>query len=238
MFMSVLESGLRVYKGISVMKTKIQSPKEQGQAIVEMCVCLIPILVIMLGMIFISGLGISNIRAFIEAKGNAELASRLQGAIGGAGDNIYFWDYGDPNENGDGYPFTDDDEIVNFYQADSDYSTEAIMYSQLNESVYSQSQSAALSTAEQYIYLPTASLPHVSNNFSQGPPETMLDAANLVQGKADSNFNETYFIDPDDFSGDGSGSFNVFGIDLEGIDLRNMRANTVYFPALAPEVTN
>ena len=191
---------------------------------VEMCVCLIPILVIILGMIFISGLGISNIRAFIEAKGNAELASRGQNAIGGAGDSIYCWNYGDTENNEDGLPFTADDRIVSLYDVDSEYGTEALITAQLNNSEYSVSRET-----DEYYFMPTTSLVSIDNNY-----ETMFGAAELVEGMADNNFNSVFTINSNiENASDLKLTFtHLFGIEVDDLDLREMRANRVYYPAM------
>lgn len=209
------------------MKHKIKSSKQQGQAIVEMCVCLIPILVILLGMIFVSGLGISNIRALVQAKGNAELTSRAQNAIGGYGDNIYCWDYGDPDDadnEGDGYPFTADDKIRTFYNNGSEYGTETLITEQLNNSEHSVSRDS-----NDYYFMPTTSLVSIDNNY-----DTMVTAASLVEGKADNNFNSVFTLDSNtESTRDLKFSFtHLFGVEVDDLDLREMRANTVYYPAL------
>jgi hypothetical protein len=206
------------------MKSKIKLFKQQGQAMVEMCVCLIPILVVMLGMIFISGLGISNIRAFIEAKGNSELASRSQNAIGGAGDSIFFWNYGETDNSGDGYPFTADDKIVSFYDVDAEYGTAALIDAQLNNPEYSQSRDT-----NDYYFMPTTSLVSIDNDY-----DTMIAAAGLVEGTADSDFNNVFTLDSrTENVGDLKLTFtHLFGIEVDALDLREMRANKVYYPAL------
>ena len=212
------------------MKNKRKSSEEKGQAIVEMCVCLIPILVILLGMIFISGLGISNIRAFIQAKGNSELASRSQNAVGGYGNNIYCWDYGNPDDaddEGDGYPFTADDEVRTFYDVGSENSTEALITEHLNNSEYSISRES-----NDYYFVPTTSLVSIDNNY-----DSMLSAANLVEGRADNNFNSVFTLDSRHSDADEIRSLklsftHLFGLEVDDLDLREMRANTVYYPAL------
>ena len=202
---------------------KTKTSREQGQAIVEMCICLIPIMVVVLGMIFIATLGVANIRTFINAKENAEIESRYSNAVGGSGNNIHSWDYGDPSNGGDGYPFTDDDQIIDFYQANSETNTISLINSQLNDIVNSESQNPQ--PGEEYIYVPTAYLNRGSDyNFALTPPSTMLDAADLVEGQADSDF-----INFNDY---GVISFNLLGIDFESIDLQDMRANKVYYPAM------
>jgi hypothetical protein len=208
------------------MKNKIISPKQQGQAIVEMCVCLIPILVVMLGMIFISGLGISNIKAFIEAKENAELNSRNPNAIGGAGDNIYYWDYGNAevDEEGDGYPFTADDQIVSFYQTGTETGTETLINQQLNDAEYSQENTQG------YRFMRTTNLISIDSDYM-----TMVDTADLVRGTADSNLNSVFTLDSNEMDNvrDVKFSFTyLFGVDVDDLKLHEMRANEVYYPAL------
>ncbi len=217
------------------MKNKIKSPGQQGQAIMELCVCLIPILAVLLGMIFIAGLSISNIRMFIRAKGNAEILSRSDNVVGGAGDSIHHWDYGNPEEGGDGYPFTADDQIVDFYQAGVESGIETLIDLQLN--MVQGSESLIAEEGEEYVFMPTASLPRASDNFAQDLPGTMLAAAELVEGTADSDLNKVFTIDSRYFSNGEIKKFNfsfayLFGVYIDDIDLRNMRANTVYYPAL------
>ena len=215
------------------MKKRIPTSKHQGQAIIEMCVCLIPILVVLLGMIFISGLGISNIQAFIQAKGNAELSSRSTSALGGEGNNIHHWDYGDTDNEGDGYPFTVDDKTVDFYQAGSEQGTETLMDLQLN--MIQGSESLSEGANSEYIFIPVASLPYAANNFSQNLPDSMLAAAELVKATADSNLNKVFTLDSNHLDGieDLNSAFTLlFGVKIDDIDLRNMRANTVYYPAI------
>ena len=218
---------------------KIQSSKEQGQAIVEMCICMIPILAVFIGMIFISGLGISNIRAFVTAKANAELSSRLNNAVGGYGDSIHHWDYGE-DEDEDSLPFTADDSIVNFNQANSTNNAESLINYNLNATIYSQSLSSGPNSL--YVFRPISSLLSANDNFAQNPPDTMLAAADLVEGRADSDLSKVFLTDTNQFSADETRSLNLsfgdlFGIQIDDIDLRDMRANIVYYPALPSQGT-
>jgi len=199
-----------------------------------MCVCLIPILVVLLGMIFVSGLGISNIQAFIQAKGNAELSSRSLNAVGGEGNNIHHWDYGE-GEDGDSYPFTADDQTVDFYQAGADAGTETLMDLQLN--MIQGSESLSEGENSEYIFMPTASLPYAGDNFAQNLPDSMLAAAELIKGTADSGLNKVFTLDSRYTDADEIRDLNftfthLFGVEIDDIDLCNMRANTVYYPAL------
>ncbi|MDD5698443.1 MAG: hypothetical protein PHH77_07475 [Victivallaceae bacterium] len=213
------------------MKKTPRSSGERGQAIMEMCVCLIPILVVLLGMIFIAGLGISNIRALIQAKGNAEMLSRSPLIYGGAGDNIQSWDYGDPDEGGDGYPFTADDKIVGFSESEDGENTASLIERQLNRDWDSGS------TDGSYTFSAVSALTDVDDNFAQDVPQTMLAAAELVEGTADSDLAKVFTLTSDNFSASEIDRFNLsfthlFGIKIDAIDLRNMRANTVYYPSL------
>ena len=205
----------------------------------ELCICLVPILVVLLGMIFISGLGISNIRALIQAKGNAELLSRTSNIAGGAGESIFSWDYGNTEENGDGYPFTADDKTVSFTEAnDAESGSGTLMDLQLN--MVQGSESLTENDNSHYTFMPISSLPGANDNFAQDIPETMLAAANLVEGTANNNLNKVSTLTSNDsLSSDEIKSFNLsfthlFGIDISNIDLQNMRANTVYYPVLPP----
>ena len=65
---------------------------QEGQAIIEMCVCVIAILVVFLGLIFVGGLGISNMQNLIKAKSSAEAHSRISDKAWDS-DDIFAWDY-------------------------------------------------------------------------------------------------------------------------------------------------
>ncbi|MDD5699495.1 MAG: hypothetical protein PHH77_12850 [Victivallaceae bacterium] len=208
---------------------------ERGQAIMEMCVCLIPILVVMLGMIFIAGLGISNIRALIQAKGNAETLSRSPLVTGGAGDNIQSWDYGNPKAGGDGYPFTADDKIVGCSESEDGSNTAGLIERQLNSDQDSESLSGDANS--NYIFTKVSALPDLTDNLAQDIPQTMLAAADLVEGTADSNLAKVFTVTSANFSENEINRFHLslthlLGIKIDAVDLRNMRANTVYYPSL------
>ena len=68
--------------------------QQQGQAIVEMCAGIIAIMAIFMGIIFVGGIGITNIQTLIGNKSATETTSRTT-SQGGQGSNIYAWDYGD-----------------------------------------------------------------------------------------------------------------------------------------------
>ena len=220
-------------------KIKTKTRHQKGQAIMEMCVCLIPILVVFLGMIVISGLGISNIQAFIEAKASAEIASRNSNAVGGAGETIHSWDYGDPTQDGDGLPFTADDQPVNFSQVNAERNTQAIANIQLNMINDSQSMEPdAPNNGNQYIFVPTSWISTSDNNYAGDIPDTMLAAAALVSGTANSNLHTVFTLGADnDETRKITPAFTaLFGINLEDIDLASMKANKVYYPAMPTTV--
>ncbi|MFA6104187.1 MAG: hypothetical protein WCV67_14405 [Victivallaceae bacterium] len=65
---------------------------QAGQAVIEMCVCMIAILVVFMGLIFVCGLGISNMQNLIKAKTNAETNTRSSDKSWDS-DDIFAWDY-------------------------------------------------------------------------------------------------------------------------------------------------
>lgn len=67
---------------------------QQGQAIVEMCAGIIAIMAVFLGLVFVAGIGITNIQTLLGNKSATEVTSRAVNQ-GGQGSNIYAWDYGD-----------------------------------------------------------------------------------------------------------------------------------------------
>ncbi len=74
---------------------------ESGQAIAELTIGLMVIMVVLVGVIFISLVGSENIRTVISARENAE----LQSGTSSNSKYISTWDYGEDN-----IPFTSDDQ--------------------------------------------------------------------------------------------------------------------------------
>lgn len=77
------------------MKQKSMNTKQHsqsGQAIIEMCICVLVILIVFLGLIFVGGLGIANMQNLIKAKDAAETHSRVS-EKSMEGDDISAWDY-------------------------------------------------------------------------------------------------------------------------------------------------
>ena len=66
--------------------------RQQGQAVIEMCVCIVAVLVVFLGLIFVGGLGLSNIQRLLKAKTNAETNSKPNDNTGDSED-MFSWDY-------------------------------------------------------------------------------------------------------------------------------------------------
>lgn len=108
---------------------------QQGQAVVEMCVCVVAVLVVFLGLIYVGGLGLSNIQRLLKAKTNAETSTKGKDNVGDSED-MFAWDYRNqqrqqrqtfepdafqgshlfsPNRNGgiSGLPSTGNDRIIN-----------------------------------------------------------------------------------------------------------------------------
>lgn len=82
---------------------------QRGQAIAEMAVGLVGIMAIFLGLLFISALGIENIKVLLTARGRADESSAAGGYLGcSSGDSILEWNYGN-------------DEL--FFTADDSYTT-------------------------------------------------------------------------------------------------------------------
>ncbi len=96
------------HNGKEFLRQRVRGKKsragERGQAVTELVVSLIGILVVFLGLLLISALGIENVRNVIEARAAADRAAS-SGYVGGdRGQYIIDWDYGP-----DGIPFTADD---------------------------------------------------------------------------------------------------------------------------------
>ena len=101
----------------------IKPNNENGQALVEVCVGLIAIMIVFLGVFFISAVGIDNIRALTTARENADKRNFTTKAT-----SIKKVTYGE-----DGIPFTGDDVYNNGGIPDSKHyinslSTNAVIY--------------------------------------------------------------------------------------------------------------
>ena len=205
---------------------------ERGQAIAEMCIGLIAIMVVFLGVIFIAGLGISNIKIYLGAKNNAEYASRNGNSISGAGSSIYSWNYGDYTM-GDttvtNLPFTANDQII----AVADNDVDNTFNTQITSGKYSQGEANG-----SYSYLPINALPaEVRNNFTSNLDSMFLAAADLVQSS--SSYSESFYTLTSNVMGTRReinqlkiNFGNLINIKINEIDLQQMRANQVYMPRL------
>ncbi|MFA7230217.1 MAG: hypothetical protein WC071_03005 [Victivallaceae bacterium] len=205
--------------------------QEHGQALVEMCVCLVAIISVFLGLIVVAGLGISNIQTLLRAKTNAEYSSRGGTPAGNRGINIFAWDYGDTNNGGDGIPFTADDQSITASQGNAG----SYYQQQFNGQENSESQ-----ISNQYTFTPASSLGDYANasNFAKNFPDLFVEAANLTSATGASdrgiftlttnqNFNSAAQLEAlyDTFYG-------LFGIRLSEVNLQQMPANTVYMPVI------
>lgn len=201
---------------------------QNGQAIVEMCICLVGIIAVFLGLIFVSGLSISNVQSLFSAKINAETSSRNT-LSGGAGQNINYWDYGN-----DAIPFTADDAAVA-----QDTSADKGYYSNLlTDTSLSESNAPDRAKFQQYIFSPDnySKIPQVaSSNFTVNFPDLYASAADLVVAEGDQN-TKVYTLKAnryntatqvDDLS---TAFYKLFGIRTQDIDLNKM--NRVYMPVI------
>ena len=212
----------------------LQRKTESGQAIAEMCIGLIAIMVVFLGVIFMAGLGISNIKIYLGAKNNAEYSSHNENGISGAGSSIYSWDYGDYIV-GDtvvtNLPFTANDQIIAVVDNDADNTFNR----QITSGEYSQGEANG-----RYNYLAINALPaEVRNNFTNNLGLMFLGAADLVQSS--SSYNENFYTLTSNIMGSRReidqlkiNFGNLINIKINTIDLQQMRANQVYMPNLAP----
>ncbi len=217
------------------------SNHESGQAIAEMCIGLIGIMVVFLGILFVAGLTISNVKIFLEAKNNAEYRAHNNAAdSAGAGTSIYNWNYGTyeirNNSNPAAtqhftMPFSYNDQYTRISD-DNINDTDATFNTQISSSSYSQSIEN-----NDYIYEPISSLTDpVRNNFTRSLGGLFLNAAALVHGA--SGDNESFYTLNSNLIGtrrerdDLKYNFgNLIGVDVSRIDLQQMPANQVYMPS-------
>jgi len=88
--------------GEKTMRVRSGIHSEGGQAIVEMTVGLIGIMTAFAGLLYISTLGVENIRVMVTARENADVNSNPQGR----GRQITTWDYSSENKLENGVIFT------------------------------------------------------------------------------------------------------------------------------------
>lgn len=213
--------------------------RQSGQAIVEMCISIVAIMAVFLGLIFLGGLGISNIQTLLRSKSNVENYSRSANPAGNGGDNIYAWDYGGDQRKGDGLAFTIDDQIINNSGAGLNGvpladEARSLFLGQLENQEYSESLSGA-----KHIFTPVSELgSYVQGNYSQNMPQLFLDSANLTSSTAAAN-SPIYTLNTRQFSAEEVRRMKdtfarLFGVKPDSIDLQNMRSNAVYMPVVAP----
>lgn len=204
---------------------------QQGQAIVEMCAGIIAIMAVFLGLVFVAGIGITNIQTLLGNKSATEVTSRAVNQ-GGQGSNIYAWDYGDPANtnpaadefNGhrlfsasvsrDELAFTPDDKIVgNSDQPDQAFQEPFKLNNYLN------------------VYFSEVNKLRDVTTSSTGNGFYFLGAANLVSAQG-STGNSIYTIrkqDSDTVNSMKRTFSSLFGVNVN-INLQ-YPANQVYFPA-------
>jgi hypothetical protein len=204
-------------------KPACSAKAQSGQAIVEMCVCLVGIMAVFLGLIFVSGLSISNVQSLFSAKINAETSSR-NAQSGGAGQNINYWDYGN-----DAIPFTADDAAVA-----QDTSADKGYYSNmLTDASLSESNDPNSAKFQRYIFSPDnySKIPQVaSSNFTVNFPDLYVGAADLVGAEGDQK-NKVYTLTVTQVDDLSTAFYRLFGIRTQDIDLNKM--NRVYMPVIS-----
>ncbi len=205
---------------------------QQGQAIVEMCAGIIAIMAVFLGLVFVAGIGITNIQTLLGNKSATEVTSRAVNQ-GGQGSNIYAWDYGDPANtnpaadefNGhrlfsasvsrDELAFTPDDKIVgNSDQPDQAFQNPLSLTTLMLKTDFSEENK-----------LRNVATSSTGNGFY------FLGAANLVSAQG-STGNSIYTLrkqDSDTVNSMKRTFSSLFGVNVN-INLQ-YPANQVYFPA-------
>ncbi len=204
---------------------------QSGQAVTELTVMLVALVAVILGVVFVSGLAVTNNKILLEAKRNAEYAARLTEAepqltaLEHSG-----WSYGSFAYSGN--------------------QTVSIPFSALDRPVRTESnslQNAALElrTAEysespRYQYAWKAPRDFNAQEFSADASATLgnaLDAAALTAGKSSetepvAGFDKGY---RDRAAADMRNAFfHWFGIKIDKNDLRKNLTNTVYMPTGKP----
>lgn len=212
---------------------------ERGQAVAEMCISLMAIMVVFLGIIVLAGLGISNIRILMDAKNQAE-ANRSRPPLEGLRD-IFAWHYGsDIDVDGDGVPevyalpFDADDTPIYVVE----YTAQAVFESQLNSPQYSASANFIPGQSGYYDFSPVSAVDSASSyNFARNMPGLFAAAAGLVSSQsyiADDIFTlrENDFNSREQLNAVREAFRRLFGVDIGTFDLRNMPANRVYLPSM------
>lgn len=139
----------------------------RGQAISELVVCLIGVLIVILGYLLISALSLENVDNLIRAREEADVSARSR-TSGWAGKNIGVWDYGARN-----IPFTQDDVAEDETIADSSAFAGELVD---NGGTFN----LLTASANSYGYLPSDYNASSSLSFIN----MMLNAANLAGGSA------------------------------------------------------
>lgn len=143
--------------------------KRHGQALTELAVSLVAIIIVISGMLLISGLGVRNVWNVIHARQEADRKSR-DGFISSEGNDIRSWSYGNDN-----MPFTRDDTALS---TPMDVSGNFLDELDSNDEEDDMDDNLILDLRH------TGSLPHIpnSNNFAKntGALDFFLSAAALA----------------------------------------------------------
>lgn len=139
---------------------------QSGQALAELAVCLIALLVLLLGFFLISALTMGNVENVIDAREEADKRAR-DGTLGGeSAQNISHWSYGNRN-----IPFTADDVPVT--QSDA---LGAAYLNELNIPGRNFNLASAGGSAKEYLQTYYNPVPNIS------AVNVFLHAANLSAG--------------------------------------------------------
>jgi hypothetical protein len=239
---TVIQKAPAGFKHTGTAAMKNNKHRESGQAIMEMCISLIALLSVFLGVLFIAGLGITNIQVLLEAKGYAEAS--LDNQFAPERSNIYQWDYGkDIDVDNDGtpevyaIPFDADDQALGYSENGENVnatSANSLFNQQLNRQEYSASSEANAN----YEFAPVDSITIARyGNFAQDLPNLFATAACLSSNRATGK-KEIFTLQQNEFNKEDQirelklTFANLFGIQIDTEDMKNWESNTVYFPSI------
>ncbi len=209
---------------------------QRGQAILELLAGLIALLAVMLGLLFVAGLGINSLRIYKDARFNAELAMQResQPPLSNDGSDIATWSYrrrdvGTSIE----LPYDPDSLLVTKSGTLSTGEFSSVSDSAENEENYQ------FATLNEISLLPGVDSSRFSR-FNQLGNSARI-AANLVGSGSSFGGHPVLTIDPSEIGGAGSPVatqaleeffYRLCGVRVRTQDLVNQETNHVYFPRI------